>query len=87
MKILFEFCFGLFVVVICIGSSKLDADEPGRIIIAHDVNILSSSIAGNQEAQFAVNAANWLTEEKQQRLLLVESVETNRDFSPVVETA
>ena len=61
----------------------------GRIVAGHDVNTLSSSLAGPNESQFAVNIATWLTGATSGKILAVESSpgDSTRDYSPVVKSA
>lgn len=61
----------------------------GRVVVGHDVNTLSSSIAGPNEDQFAINVAQWLTGAKSGNILAVESSpsDATRDYAPSVKTA
>jgi len=60
-----------------------------RIVVANDVNTLSTSLATQSQAIFAVNVANFLTEgDSDKDLLLFEHfVDQNHDFSSGVESA
>jgi len=82
----------MFVLVCASGSSLSLAQSvsPGRIVVSHDVNPLSTSIADTQAEAFAVNCADWMTEVATgpKRLLLFEcATEPLRDYSPGVEAA
>lgn len=64
--------------------------EAGRIVMAHDVNTLSTSLAGGgDELQFARNSALWLAGGAPGRLLAIESSATGetRDIAESVKTA
>ena len=60
-----------------------------RIVVANDVNTLSTSLATQSQGIFAVNVANFLTEgDSDKDLLLFEHfVDQNHDFSSGVESA
>jgi hypothetical protein len=60
------------------------------IVVGHDINTLSSSVAGTQEAAFAVNVATFLTADAPTKnLLLFESNPGDflRNFAPIVLNA
>jgi RHS repeat-associated protein len=61
----------------------------GRIVAGHDVNTLSSSVAGPNEDQFAVNLARWLTAASAGKILAVESAPSDgtRNYAPSVKAA
>lgn len=72
------------------GGSGTSSSRSGKFVVGPDVNTLSSSLAGAQEAQFAVNVANWLTEGKaRKKVLLIEcSAGWERcDYAPIVRQA
>lgn len=73
-----------------VTQALADPTQFGRVVVAHDVNTLSTSLAGTQESRFAVNVANFLTETHATRnLLLFESSATDhlRDYATVVVQA
>jgi len=64
--------------------------EASAIVVSHDINTFASFVAGQQEAIFAVNVANYLTAGSATRnLLLFESNpgDGTRNFAPVVLNA
>jgi hypothetical protein len=72
------------ILLIAIGASNAAA---GAIVVGDDVNTFSTSRAGPNEAQFAVNVANFLTAgHSTKNLLLFEATpgDSTRDFSPVI---
>jgi choice-of-anchor C domain-containing protein len=58
----------------------------GRVVLAHDVNPLSVSLATANEAKFAVNVARWITAGNSGRLLAVDSnpLDTRAKYSQLV---
>jgi RHS repeat-associated protein len=68
---------------------NLGTSGSGRIVVGHDVNTLSSSVAGPNEIQFAVNLANWLTGANSGNIFAVESSpgDETRDYAPSVKAA
>ena len=60
----------------------------GRIVVSHNVNTLSTSIAGEQETVFATNVAEWLIGEQGGSILAIESnSDRGRDYAPGIESA
>jgi hypothetical protein len=80
-----SFCAGLAVLSACSLSPSVLAD----IIVGHDVNTLSSSVAGPQEVAFAINLAEQLTHPPgENRILLLQAAPGgSRNFSPLVVNA
>ncbi len=73
------------VMLLVVGVPNLG--EAGRILVAHDVNTLSTSLAGQgDEIRFAGNAALWLAGGSPGRLLAIESSRTDehRDIAETV---
>lgn len=72
--------------VACASSGALAA---GRIVVGHDANTLGSHRATANEAQFAVNLADWLSGGNRGNILLVEATttDTRHDYAPIVESA
>ncbi len=59
-----------------------------RIFVGHDINTLASQFGGTQEQEFAVNLANWLTNDTSGSLLLIQSAtDSFRNYNPNVVTA
>lgn len=61
--------------------------EASAIVVGHDINTLGTTVAGSQEAHFAVNLANFLTSGKATKnLLLFESNpgDGTRNFATIV---
>lgn len=71
------------------SSGLLLQGSGSRVVVAHDVNTLSTSLARpDQEVAFAVNVADWLTEGSQGKptlLLLEAGTDAARDYSMLVE--
>jgi hypothetical protein len=77
---------GLLAILSLLGivPEKLEASA---IVVGHDINTLGTAVAGTQEANFAVNLANFLTSGKATRnLLLFESNpgDGTRNFATIV---
>jgi hypothetical protein len=80
---------GLFVLLSVLGGTARSA-RANAIVVGHDINTLGSSVAGSQEATFAVNVAAFLTEDSPTKnLLLFESNpgDGTRNFAPGVVSA
>ncbi|MCY2986805.1 MAG: putative Ig domain-containing protein [Planctomycetota bacterium] len=69
------------------NSDGTNGGNEGRVVVAQDVNTLSTSRAGAQEELFAVNVAKWLRRANSGRILAVKSADSGRDYSPGVENA
>jgi hypothetical protein len=60
--------------VACLLGGAAARADASAIVVGHDINTLGSAVAGAQEAQFAVNVANFLTAgDPTKNLLLFES--------------
>jgi hypothetical protein len=69
---------------------KSDGAVAGSIVVGDDVNTFGTTLAGPNEAQFAINVANFLTVgHATKNLLLFEATpgDGTRDFSPVILNA
>ena len=69
---------------------KSDGTLAGSIVVGDDVNTFGTTLAGPNEAQFAINVADFLTAGKSlKNLLLFEATpgDGTRDFSPVILNA
>jgi len=80
----------MLLLIVTTVTGEADVQARGRIVVGHDINTFSSSVAGSEEATFAVNVATFLTSSSAtKKLLLFESNPGNgtRDFAPIVKTA
>ncbi|MCP3919935.1 MAG: hypothetical protein GY711_30770 [bacterium] len=70
-----------------VGSAPASA-QSGRIFAAHDVNTLSTSVAGPEEVTYAVNLATWLVGSSSGSILAIQSgTDAFRDYSVDVRNA
>ncbi len=77
---------GFITGILMFFASSILAD---RIVVGHDVNTFSTSVAGPDEDQFAVNIADWLTGATSGNILAVESSpgDGSRDYASNVKAA
>jgi hypothetical protein len=71
------------------STSHADPTQLGRVGVAHDVNTLSTSMAGAQEARFATNVARFLTANRPTKnlLLFLAGTDGARDYATIVQQA
>lgn len=78
-------CVGLLGVLLC--SPALAGVSQGRIVVGHDANTLSTSLAGANELILARNIAGWVGQGGT-RLLMIEATASHprHDYAPLIET-
>ena len=84
-----RFICGGLVFLFFILNVGATAIAQGRIVVSHDVNTFANQYGGVPEQQFAVNVAEFLTENNDKQILVVESDpnDPTRNFSQTVKDA
>ena len=64
-----------------------DCVPPGFLVVSHDINTFTTSLAGANEAKFAVNVANHIAGANGNLLLFRSNTDLTRDWSSVITSA